>query len=118
MAESMRDQSGPDRDAQMHRAVAAEITDGPRVHMADNRLTCVNDLHGADLRAAGDRSRWKGGAQDVAVRHVIVDSARDGGGEMEYVPVGVEPFVVRDRDGTVQRHAAEVIPDQIDDHGK
>ncbi len=59
-----RDDSGSNGDIQANRPVEAEVADGAGVDAADCRLELVNDLHGANLRSAGDRAAretWCGG---------------------------------------------------------
>ena len=48
-----------DRDVGVHRAVEAEIADRPAIDAARHPLDLGDDLHGAQLRGAGDRAARK-----------------------------------------------------------
>ena len=46
-----------DRDAEVEVAAQVDVAEGPAVEPAAARLELVDDLHGADLRRAGERAR-------------------------------------------------------------
>src|SRR5438874_13131513 len=57
---------------------ASEIADGARVEAATGRLELVDQLHGADLGRAGDRTAGEQRADHVDRARVGPEAARDG----------------------------------------
>ena len=75
-------QQGADGDAGVHPAMHADIADAAAVAIAPVRLELFDDLHGADLRRAGDRAARKAGAQQIQPVQSVSQLAGDGGDQM------------------------------------
>ena len=71
---------GADGDAAVEIAVKTEVADRAAVGAAGGLLKFADDLHGADLRRAGEGAGGKGGAQEIVgglVRAKLTGDAAD-----------------------------------------
>ena len=56
---------GTDGDGKIHGVVKTDVTDGACVYVPPVRLELVDDFHGSDFGAAGDRSPRESGLQKI-----------------------------------------------------
>ena len=82
---------GADGDVGAQRPVIAEMHDRAAIDAARLRLELVDDLHGADLRRAGDRAAGKARRHADRAHRVRASVAAHDGDEMMHGGVAFEP---------------------------
>ena len=109
---------GTDSDGKVHGVVKTDVTDGAGIDVPPVRFELVNDFHGSDLGTAGDRSPGKSGLKKINRISVPVESALDNRYQVIDILVGFQAFVLRHPDGSGLTDFADIVAQEIDDHGK
>src|SRR5439155_26509829 len=109
-------QGRADRDCRVHRAREAEVADRPAIDAAPDGLELLDDLHGADLRRAGERAGGKGGAEGVEAVAPGRQLAADGRDEVYHVRVALDPEALRDLDAPRPGHPADGVAPEVEEH--
>ena len=93
-----------------------QVPDAPGVHASARRFKFRDDLHGPDLRRAGDGAARERGPHQV--HHVAppVEPALDRGDGVEDRCVRLDGPRLGHADAAVRAHAAEVVALEVDDH--
>ena len=96
--------------------VVAEEADGAAVGAAAGGLEFFDDLHGADLRSAGDAAAGEGGAQEIDEGDAVAQCAFDGGDAV--VDGGMRFDFARGSDahGADVADPSQIVALQVDDH--
>ena len=79
-------------------------------------LDLVDDLHGPDLRGAGDRAGGQPGAEGVEGRLLGAEPAGDVRGDVHHVRVALDLHDVGELDGAVVGDPADVVAAQVHEH--
>src|SRR5690606_1786912 len=87
---AVRAGEGADGDGEIGVAVVAEIAEGAGVGVAGDGLQLGDDLHGADLRRAGDAAAGMESAEGVEAVAIRREFAADGGDEVMHGGVAFE----------------------------
>lgn len=77
-------------DAGVHVAGEVDVADGPAVNAALVVLKLTDELAGADLRRAGERSSGEHGLNGVKRVAVIANLAAHGGADVHHVGVALD----------------------------
>src|SRR3989442_14254619 len=76
----------------------------------------LDDLHGGDLRRAGERAGGKGGAEGVEAVAPGRQLAADVRDEVHHVRVALDPEALRDLDAPRPGHPADVVAPEVEEH--
>ena len=79
-------------------------------------LELVDDLHRADLRRTGKRSRRQHRPQGVHRGDAGTQGSRDLADDVEHVGVSLDDHQLVDLDRSVLAHPAEVVPAEVHEH--
>ena len=107
---------GADRDVELGVARGRDQADRAGIDAARLTLQFADDLHGANLRRAGDRAARKQRAQHVLEPHIGSELGDDAGGHLVHRAIGLDREQVGDLDRADLGNAAEIVAQEIDNH--
>ncbi len=110
------DQHRPDRDAEIHVAVVAEVPHGAAVRPPAGGLQLRDDLHRPDLRRPGQGPRREGRPEDVEAVLLRCELRLDVRDEVHDVGVALHRHQLADLDASDPGDPPEVVPAQVDEH--
>ena len=110
------EQDGAEGDAGVVVAVEPEVADGPGVGAAFAFLEFVEDLHGADLRGAGDGAGGEGGAHHIERTAAAGEFPGDMRDDVHDMAVALDGHEVGDFHGAVFGDAADIVAGEVDEH--
>src|SRR5689334_14901114 len=111
----MIDDDGADRDREVATATQSEIADGAGIDAPRLVLQLVDDLHRAQLRRAGHRTRWEAGPDRLGGRHLGTQPPPHARDELVHRLVRLDPHQIGYLDTADFANAAEVVAHEVDD---
>ena len=105
-----------DGDAEVEVAAQVEVAERAAVEAARRRLQLVDQLHGADLRGAGERPRGEGRHQRVQRVLARRELARHRAHQVHHVAVALDRHQLGDGDRPEAAHAPEVVAAEVHQH--
>jgi hypothetical protein len=105
-----------DRDRLVHVAAPAEVAHGAAIELAGYRLEFVDQLHGAYLGRAHQRTRGKGCGEQVECVLRGIQAALHAAHDMHDMAVALDHPVGIDGHRARDRHAPQIVAREIDEH--
>src|SRR5690606_2034120 len=103
-------------DVHVHLSFTAYVADAAAIQAAPDRFKLFDDLHGTNLRGAGDGAAGEGAGEQAEGVLIRGEGAGDAADQMVYVGVAFDAEQFGHSDAAEGAAAAEVIAQQVDDH--